>query len=229
VFLRDGRSPAGVTCRIDICLARAPRRGFLHESPSFAARTGSCSSTLTRKRASARPPRPANSATASLHLPASGRGPRPVSGANRELRCAVASSPTTLELIIRPRGSFARTLMKRPSWSRKYGLRGDQLATHNRSCSERNQGEAYFVVAAPTSAALFGTLLGPAINPPSGPFPPPSRLPICRQLRTKPPNKGAPLDRSLPRSDGSSTVRFVVDLPANQLGPGWRRKLQAAG
>jgi hypothetical protein len=31
------------------------------------------------------------------------------------------------------------------------------------------------------------------------------------------------LDRSGPRSTGSST-RFVVDLPANQLGPGWRKR-----
>jgi hypothetical protein len=35
--------------------------------------------------------------------------------------------------------------------------------------------------------------------------------------------------RSSPRSDGSRTLRFVVDLPANHLGPGWRKKLAAAG
>jgi hypothetical protein len=30
--------------------------------------------------------------------------------------------------------------------------------------------------------------------------------------------------RSHPRSSGSSTWTFTVDLPPNQLGPGWRRK-----
>jgi hypothetical protein len=31
-------------------------------------------------------------------------------------------------------------------------------------------------------------------------------------------------DRSLPQAAGSRTARFIVDLPANQLGPGWRRR-----
>jgi hypothetical protein len=30
--------------------------------------------------------------------------------------------------------------------------------------------------------------------------------------------------RFLEQSDGSRKIRFVVDLPPNQLGPGWRRK-----
>lgn len=29
---------------------------------------------------------------------------------------------------------------------------------------------------------------------------------------------------SRPRSDGSRTIRFVVDLPPCHRGPGWRRK-----
>jgi len=31
---------------------------------------------------------------------------------------------------------------------------------------------------------------------------------------------------SRPRAAGSSTLRFTVDLPANQLGPGWHRKVR---
>jgi hypothetical protein len=30
--------------------------------------------------------------------------------------------------------------------------------------------------------------------------------------------------RSSPRSDGSRRLRFVIDLPPNQLGPSWRKK-----
>jgi hypothetical protein len=38
-------------------------------------------------------------------------------------------------------------------------------------------------------------------------------------------SQGSTTDLTHPRRDASRTLRFEVDLPANHLGPGWRRKL----